>query len=235
MKLQILLPVLCLWAFGNPCIAQQSVESPKFQIGLSNYNYFDFRHNYNLQDELTLEIPMSNRVGLYGQIPLGEHWDLGLSLQYSRWQNQTVIQPHPWQMGLPGPPTWRYQESSYHLGLTDLYGRWYMQASKADLRNFVQFGLAGEYRFGGEELYPLRQSESAPSPVEARFMGFLPSLGVGMQYRLTPNWGIEASMITYWPSFESVSSFAGSSGGVSISRVGLMRFGFQLGIYRSFF
>lgn len=224
MKPLFIILSVCLLSIANPSFAQLSSEPTKFQIGFSNYSYLATQYSYNLQDEIVKETPFASRWGLSATSSIGDHFGLGISMQYRPWQDETVMPMDPRLMIIFVPVEERYQEFSHHLGLIDLYGRWYVQDKRARLRTYVQLGLGAEATLGGRFAYPQSRSEEAQTnqKVDFQFNGLLLSLGLGIQYRLSQNWGLESGLMTYWP------------GGFAEHPSSLNQYGLQLGIFRMF-
>lgn len=241
-----LIGTLCLLFIINLCFAQRTVEPTQFQIGLSNYSYFTNQYNRNLEDEIILETPFASRWGLSAASTIGDHFGLGLSLQYRRWQDETVL-PIDSRLMIPYVPVkWRYLEFTHHLGLIDLYGRWYVQDKTARLRTYAQLGVGAEARFGGSFSFPMLKNDAAQTAQSLgfNFNGLLFSLGVGVQYRLTQNWGLECGLMAYSPDEESSLMayqvydgddflFGWPSGLLDRSFL-FNQYGLQLGLFRTF-
>lgn len=224
MKSYHLVGTVCLLLLADLCFAQGSFDATKFQIGLSNYSYFSNQYKRNLEDQYLEETYFASRWGLTTSHHIGEHFGIGLTLQYRRRQDDNVLPIDHRLMVIYVPVEERYQEFTHHLALIDVFGRWYMQARTARLRTYVQIGLAAEASLGGNTAFPLSKSEEAQQTqkIETGFNGFLPSLGFGLQYRLTQNWSLESALTAYWP------------GSLPEQIYGLNQYGLQIGVFRTF-
>ncbi len=219
-----LLIFFSLLSFATLALAQQARESDRFQLGLNQYSYFSQYYYRNLEDQLVRETPLRTRWGLAAESSLGEHFGLGLSLQYRRWQGAEVQAIDPRLMIIFVPVEDRYQEFTRHQGLIDLYGRWYVQKRTARFRTFAQLGLGSEFTLGGKKSLPLSRADShyLPRPIDAAFNHLLLSLGLGIRYRINAHWRAESAFLAYWP------------GGIEGSPFIFNQYGLNLGLFRTF-